>query len=133
MTEYDDSIPQDQLVLYIEEKTNDEIDMRFFVIFDKYEHEYYIAGQRNHINATQFKLYCKTNTKLFNFIETILEPDCKINYILYNMSNLDYVDFTVFKQNCRIGREIIGYNDIGFRENKRRIIDILKNMKNVRF
>jgi hypothetical protein len=132
MTDYD-TIPEDHLVLYIEEKTNEETDMRCFIIFDKYEQEYYIAGQRNHVNATQFKLYCKSKTKLFNFIESILEPDCKINYVLYNMSNLEYVDFHVFKQNCRIGREIIGYNDILFRENKRRIMDILKNIKYVRF
>jgi hypothetical protein len=132
MTDYD-TIPEDHLVLYIEEKTNEETDMRCFIIFDKYEQEYYIAGQRNHVNATQFKLYCKSKTKLFNFIESILQPDCKINYVLYNMSNLEYVDFHVFKQNCRIGREIIGYNDIVFRENKRRIMDILKNIKYVRF
>ena len=133
MTEYDDSIPEDQLVLYIEEKTNDEIDMRCFVIFDKYEKEYYITGQRNDVNAIPFKLYCKSKTKLFNFIETILEPHCKMNYILYNMSDLDYVDFRVFKQNCRVGREVVGYNDIVFKENKRKIVDILKNMKYVRF
>jgi len=132
MTDYD-TIPEDQLVLYIEEKTNDEIDMRCFIIFDKYEQEYYIAGQRNHVNATQFKLYCKSKSKLFNFIESILEPDCKINYILYNMTNLEYVDFHIFKQNCRVGREIVGYNDIVFRETKKRIIDILKNIKYIRF
>lgn len=132
MTDYD-TIPEDQLVLYIEEKTNDEIDMRCFIIFDKYEQEYYIACQRNHVNATQFKLYCKSKTKLFNFIESILEPDCKINYVLYNMSNLEYVDFHVFKQNCRVGREIVGYNDIVFKDNKKRITDILKNIKYIRF
>jgi hypothetical protein len=132
MTDYD-TIQEDHLVLYIEEKTNEETDMRCFIIFDKYEQEYYIAGQRNHVNATQFKLYCKTRSNIFSFIETIFETNCKINYVLYNMSNLEYVDFNVFKQNCRASREIIGYNDVCFKDNKRRIMDILKNIKYVRF
>jgi hypothetical protein len=80
MTDYD-SIPEDQLVLYIEEKTNDEIDMRCFIIFDKYEQEYYIAGQRNHVNATQFKLYCKSKTKLFNFIKICKKSFCKFLFV----------------------------------------------------
>jgi hypothetical protein len=42
MTDYD-TIPEDHLVLYIEEKTNEETDMRCFIIFDKYEKEYYIT------------------------------------------------------------------------------------------
>jgi len=133
MTEYDEYIPQDQLVLYIEEKTNDEIDMRCFVIFDKYEQEYYISGLRNHINAVQYKLYCKSKTKVFDFIESILEPNCKINYMLYNMSDLDYVDFFVFKQNSRNCREIVGYNDMFLSETKNSIRKILKNLKYVRY
>jgi hypothetical protein len=133
MTECDDYISEDQLVLYIEEKTNDEIDMRCFIIFDKYEQEYYITGLRNHINAVQFKFYSKSKTSLFSFIELILEPNCKINYMLYNMSNLDYVDFFVFKQNYRNSREIVGYNDMFLSETKNSIKKILKNLKYVRY
>ena len=133
MSEYDQYISEDQLVLYIEEKSNDEIDMRCFIIFDKYEQEYYITGLRNHVNAVQFKFYCKTRSNVFSFIESILEPNCKINYMLYSMSNLDYVDFYVFKQNYRNCREIVGYNDMFLSETKNSIKKILKNLKYVRY
>lgn len=133
MTDCDDYISEDQLVLYIEEKTNDEIDMRCFIIFDKYEQEYYITGLRNHVNAVQFKFYSKSKRNLFSFIESILEPNCKINYMLYNMSDLGYVDFYVLKQNFRNGREIVGYNDLGLSETKNSIQKILKNLKYVRY
>ena len=133
MTEYNDYISEDQLVLYIEEKTNDEIDMRCFIIFDKYEQEYYITGLRNHVNAVQFKFYSKSKRNLFSFIESILEPNCKINYMLYNISDLGYVDFYVFKQNYRNSREIVGYNDLCLSESKHYIKKILKNLKYVRY
>lgn len=133
MTEYEDYIPEDQLVLYIEENTGDEIDMRCFIIFDKYEQEYYITGLRNHVNAVQFKLYSKSTKNIFSFIESILEPNCKINYMLYNMSDLGYVDFYVLKQNFRNGREIVGYNDMVLRESKHYIKKMLKNLKYVRY
>ena len=133
MTDCDDYISEDQLVLYIEEKTNDEIDMRCFIIFDKYEQEYYITGLRNHVNAVQFKLYSKSTKNIFSFIESILEPNCKINYMLYNMSDLGYVDFYVLKQNFRNGREIVGYNDMVLRESKHYIKKMLKNLKYVRY
>jgi hypothetical protein len=107
--------------------------MRCFIIFDKYEQEYYITGLRNHINAVQFKFYSKSKTSLFSFIESILEPNCKINYMLYNMSNLHYVDFFVFKQNYRNSREIVGYNDMFLSDTKNSIKKILKNLKYVRY
>jgi len=49
------------------------------------------------------------------------------------MSNLDYVDFFVFKQNYRNSREIVGYNDMFLSETKNSIKKILKNLKYVRY
>ena len=133
MTEYDEYISQDQLVLYIEEKLKDKVDMRCFIMFDKYEQEYYITGLRNDIGAVQFKFYSKSKKILFSFIESIFEPNCKINSILYNMSNLHYVDFFVLKQNCKNSREIVGYNNMVLSDSKYYIQKLLKNLKHVRY
>lgn len=133
MTEYTQYISQDQLVLYIEENTDDEIDMRCFIIFDKYEQEYYITGLRNALTAVQFKFYSKSKKSIFSFIESILEPNCKINYMLYNMSNLGYVDYFVLKQHSRNGREIVGYNDMVLQDANHSIKKLLKNLKYVRY
>ena len=136
MTEHNEYISQDQLVLYIEEKLNDKIDMRCFIIFDKYEQEYYITGLRNDISAVQFKFYSKSKKNIFSFIESIFdEPNCKINYMLYNISNLHYVDFFVLKQNCKRSKEIVGYNDLKFSSDgsKYYLQKLLKNLKYVRY
>lgn len=126
---------ESQPVLYIEEITSleNKVDMRCFVIFDKYENEYYITGLRKIDNAVQFKFYTKSKKTAFRFIDTIVEPKCKINYMLYNMSNLEYIDYDILKNNVMFGKEIVGYNSMELSEGKTLIKDTLKILKHVRY
>jgi len=136
MTEFQN----DNLVLYIEELDDKSIvDMQIFVLFDKNEQEFYITGVRNCPKLTdfnQFKFYCKTIKQVANYLLSIIDDENKINYTLYNFSNIydeTDIDFYTFKQYINKKNEIIGYDRISYSKFEKKIISLLCNLKYVRY
>lgn len=129
----------DKLVFYFEEKNEDsKIDMQIFIVFDEYEQEYYITGVRNSKKTVynQFKFYCKTENQLADYISSIIDDSAKINYTLYNFSNLwddENIDYSLLEERKQVEDEIVGYDEISYKKFMRNLKPMLKNLKNVRY
>jgi hypothetical protein len=136
MTEFQN----DNLVLYIEEVDDKKIvDMQIFVLFDKNEEEFYITGVRNCPKLTefnQFKFYCKTIKQVANYLLSIVDDENKINYTLYNFSNIydeSDIDYYTFKYRRAKKNEIIGYDHISYNKFEEKLVSLLCNLKYVRY
>ena len=129
----------DKLVFYFEEKNEDsKIDMQIFTVFDEYEQEYYITGVRNSKKTVynQFKFYCKTPNQVVDYISSIIDDSAKINYTLYNFSNLwddENIDYSLLEERKQVEDEIVGYDEISYKKFMRNLKPMLKNLKNVRY
>lgn len=130
------SVP-DCLVLKIieREQDTDTIDTKLYVLYDVASNYYVIRGKRHdgHRDSCVFAYTSENINSLADFISTVIDPENKWSYILYNIDNLpkdsNSITYNSLMEEAYSYRELSGYDNQTY--DRTELIRYLKMLKNI--
>lgn len=125
----------DTLVLKIVEyevKT-DKKDNIIYILFDTSLNKFIIRGKRVPLDSCTYSFECDNSSKLFDFIDFLIDRYNKVSYILYNYDNLpkssNDITYEFLESYYDVRYEISGYDNKTIR--KKELVKNLNMLKNV--